>query len=451
MCLGVLMVQLDTSIVSLGLRAIQAGVGGSIATLQWVTDGYNLAYASFILTGGTLGDLFGRRKLFLAGAGLFTAASVGCGLAPNAGALVAWRALAGLGAALALPGSLAILAVAYPDDRQRGQAVAIWASVNALAIALGPTIGGFLVDTYGWRSIFLAIVPVGIAAVGLASRAVPESADPAGRQLDAPGQVLAATALALLALAAIEGHTLGWTTWPILASLVGALASLAAFVVVEGRTPGALVPLDVFRQPAFTASVVVAGLMTFGMYGLLFLVPQFLQTARGHSAIGAGVELAPLGLCFAAVSPAAGRLAAWSGPRRPIAAGMLLTGLGLLSFNLVSATSGYGLLLAALLALGVALGVETGPLMAVAVGSIPAARAGMASGLVNCGRMVGASLGVAVLGSVFDAVAGGRTDAEAFASGLHVALSVGGLSACLGGVLAWWLIDDRCWSGTQGG
>jgi MFS transporter, DHA2 family, methylenomycin A resistance protein len=451
MCLGVLMVQLDTSIVSLGLRAIQAGVGGSIATLQWVTDGYNLAYAGFILTGGTLGDLFGRRKLFLTGAGLFTAASVGCGLAPNAGALIAARAVAGLGAALALPGSLAILAVAYPDDRQRAQAVGIWASVNALAIALGPTIGGFLVDAYGWRSIFLAIVPVGLAAVVLSWRAVPESADPAGRQLDAPGQLLAATALALLALAAIEGHTLGWTTWPILASLVGALASLIVFVIVEGRTRGALVPLDVFRQPAFTASVVVAALMTFGMYGLLFLVPQFLQTALGHSAIGAGLELAPLGLCFAMVSPVAGRLAAWSGPRRPIAGGMLLTGLGLLSFNLVSAGSSYGLLLAALLALGLALGIETGPLMAVAVGSIPAARAGMASGLVNCGRMIGASLGVAILGSVFDAITGGRTDAEAFSSGLHAAVSVGGLSACLGGLLAWRLIDDRCWSYQRGG
>jgi MFS transporter, DHA2 family, methylenomycin A resistance protein len=441
MCLAVLMVQLDTTIVNLSLRPIQAGLGGDVASLQWIADAYNVAYASLILSGGTLGDLYGRRRLFVAGVAMFAVASVACGLAPDTSALIAGRVAAGVGAAVALPGSLSILRVAYPEPRARAHAVSIWAAVNAVAIALGPTLGGLLVDTIGWRSIFFVVVPVAVAALALAP-SVRESADPRGRRLDLPGQVAAAGGLGLLAFATIQGNALGWTAWPIVASYLGGAACLVALVAVERRAPSPMVPLGVFARPAFTASILVASLMTFGMYGLLFLLPQYLQVVLGRSGARAGLELMPMGIVFAATSPLAGRLATAGGPRRLIAGGMALTGLGLLTFQLVAVDGGDGPVMVGLVLLGLALGLVTGPLLAVAVASIPSSRAGMAAGLVNVGRMVGAVLGVAVLGTIFAGVSGGQTRPDAFLAGFHVALACGALAACAGSVLAWRLIDD---------
>ena len=219
MSLGVLIAQIDTSVVNLAVKEIGASLGAGVTALQWVVDSYNLVYASLLLTAGTLADLYGRRRIFAIGISLFTLGSLVCGFAPNAVVLVAGRAVAGLGAALEIPTSLAILTVAYQDKKQRAHALGIWASCNGLAFAIGPTLGGALVESFGWRSIFLLIVPICVLALVLTMTSVPESKDPKGRTLDAPGQALAIAALGALALAVIEGPRWGW----------GSIGSVAAF------------------------------------------------------------------------------------------------------------------------------------------------------------------------------------------------------------------------------
>lgn len=358
-CLTVLIVQLDTTVVNLALHAIQASLQASVAILQWVIDAYNVVYASLILTGGTLGDLFGRRRWWATGVATFGVGSVICAAAPSAPLLVVGRVVAGVGAALALPGSLAVLSVAYPDAHQRARAVSIWAGINGVAIALGPVLGGILVDSFGWRSIFLVVVPIAALSLVLA-RWVAESADPRGRHVDLPGQVLANAALGLLAAAAIEGQNLGWASPPIVAGLLGSAITLGAFVAVERRSRGPLVPLDLFARRAFSGSLGVATTMTFGMYGMLFLVPLYLQSVLGMSGTRAGLMLAPLGVVFAIISPLAGRWAASLGPRVLIGSGMGLSALGLALLALLQPGAA-PMLLPALALTGLALGLQTGP------------------------------------------------------------------------------------------
>ena len=257
-CLAVLMVQLDTTIVNLGLHAIQASLTSTVAALQWVLDAYNIVYASLILTGGLLGDLFGRRRWFLIGLAIFTAASIVCAVAPSIEILIAARAIAGGGAALALPGSLALLTVAYPDPAEKTKAVSLWAGINGVAIALGPTVGGVLVDNFGWRALFVLVVPVGLLALAVARTGVAESSNPAGRQLDPVGQLLAIAALCLLAFAAIQVQSLGWQSPLILGALLTSAATVAAFIAVERRALNPLVPLGLLGQRSLSGALVVA-------------------------------------------------------------------------------------------------------------------------------------------------------------------------------------------------
>jgi DHA2 family methylenomycin A resistance protein-like MFS transporter len=435
-CLAVLMVQIDTTVVNLALHAIQIGLGGGVTVLQWVVDAYNVVYASLILTGGALGDLFGRRRWFSIGIATFCVGSLVCGLAPAPQILIGGRALAGVGAALALPGSLAVLSVAYPDARQRARAVSIWAGVNGVAIALGPVLGGVLVDRFGWRSIFFVVVPLTLLTLVL-TRWLAESADPAGQHLDLPGQALAIVGLGVLATSAIEGQSLGWFSPPIVGCLLGSVLALGAFVAVERRTAYPLVPLNVFGNRALTGSLGVAAAMTFGMYGMLFLVPLFLQSVLNQTATAAGILLIPMGLTFAVSSVVSGRLSSTSvGPRLLIGGGMALSALGLTDLSGLSPASVSLQFIAAMLMLGLALGLQTGPLMAVAVANAPAGRTGMASGLINVARMLGATLGVAVLGSIFAVTSHGAQTSQQFMDGMRAALVVGALVEFVGCLIA---------------
>jgi EmrB/QacA subfamily drug resistance transporter len=435
MCLAVLIAQLDTSVVNLAVKHIGATFHSGVDGLQWIIDAYNLAYACLLLTGGTLGDLYGRRRMFLIGVAVFTAGSLVCGLAPSDAILIAGRALAGVGAALLLPTSLAILAVTYPDGKERAQAIGVWASCNGLAFAIGPTLGGFLVDAAGWRSVFLLIVPVSVLALGLGWKVLAESADPAGRRLDLPGQVLAATALGGLTLAAIEGPHWGWTSAPTLACAAIAIAAALLFLAVERRMEGALVPLDLFGRSTLSASMAVAGLMTFGMYAMLFLTPLYLQSLRGASVFAAGLDLLSMSVAFLLVSQASGALAGRFGPRAVMASGMAAMGVGLLLLSQVSQGTHLAAIEAILVVIGVGLGLNTGPVNAVAVASVPRARSGTASGLLNTARMVGATLGVAVLGALFAAMAGAGGGHD-FLAGFEAALMVGGAGELLGAAVA---------------
>lgn len=435
LCLGVLLAQIDTSVVNLALRPISTALGLDVSHLQWIVDGYNLTYALLLLTGGLLGDIMGRRRIFIAGVGVFCVGCLACGLAPGAPILIAGRILAGLGAALLLPASLAILRVEWPDPVERGHALGIWAGCNGLAFAIGPTLGGLLIEGFGWRSVFLIALPVGAATCALAWASVPESSNPRGRHFDPVGQVLGALVLGGLALAAIEGRD---APGLLAIALPIAVVAAALFVAVERRHgEAALVPLSLFRATAFTGAAGATAAMTFGMYGLLFLVPLSWQSAGTHAAaltpLQAGLGLLPMAVTFVAVSRWSGALLRRFGARIATAGGTAIIGLGLLIVAL--SHGGRPMLLAqiGLVLTGLGMGVNTGPLMGVAVASVPPARSGTASSLINVARMVGATLGVAALGTLYALDGGG-------ASGLRIALATGGLTQLAGAALAWYTI-----------
>ena len=291
MCLGVLIAQVDTSVVNLALAPIGASLHAEVGALQWVVDAYNLVYASLLLTAGTLGDFYGRRRIFGFGVGIFTAGSLLCGLAPDQTVLIAGRAVTGLGAALLVPTSLAILAVTYSDAHERAHAIGIWASCYGVALALGASLGGLLVAVAGWRSVFIMTVTIGALALAMMLKVLPETRDAAGRRLDLMGQTLAILTLALLTLAAIDGPR--WDALPVAVCLGAAVLAAAVFLVVEARTEGALVPLAILRRPGLLATMPVASLMTFGMYAMLFLTPLYLQQQHGASVVAAAFELLP--------------------------------------------------------------------------------------------------------------------------------------------------------------
>jgi EmrB/QacA subfamily drug resistance transporter len=427
LCLGVLVAQIDTSVVNLATHAIGATFQAGVAPLQWVLDAYNLVYAVLLLSGGLVADLYGRRRAFAIGAAVMATASLVCALAPSIGALIAGRAMTGVGAALLLPSSLAIIRVVWPEPAARGRTLGIWASCNGLAFAIGPSIGGFLIGQFGWRSVFLLVVPLASVAFALAWLSVPESSDPEGRHFDLPGQLSGGLALGGLALAAITGHDGGYQ-W-IAALLLTALA-LPVFIWTERRRgTAALVPLDLFQIPAFCGAITATAAMTFGMYGLVFLLPLVLQ-AEGHfTPAQAGLFMMPTALVFFALSTQSGRLVQRFGVRAMAAGGTAVIGCGLLSIAATSAGSPMWLAQLGLLLTATGMGLNTGPLHGIAVGSVVQARSGTASALINVARMAGATLGVALLGAVFALMHGG-------AAGLRAALLIGGLVQLAGAVVA---------------
>jgi MFS transporter, DHA2 family, methylenomycin A resistance protein len=428
LCLAVLVAQIDTAVVNLGTHRIGAYFHAGVDALQWVVDAYNLTYAVLLLTGGLLADLLGRRKIFIVGAAIFTAASLLAAFSPSIGVLIAARAVAGVGAALLIPSSLAITRVIWRDSRERGRALGIWAACNGVALAIGPTLGGVLIQRFGWPSIFLVVVPVSLAAIVLAPVTLSESADPHGRSFDMRGQTLGAIGLGALAFAAIEAHT---SVWSALIACAVAIVCIAAFIFAEkGVGPSALVPLELFSSRPFTAASVATTAMTFGMYGVIFLLPLMWQSTRGLSATAAGIALIPMALVFVIVSPFSGKLSERLGVRVMTAGGVAIVGVGLL---LIGATAAQMSLVAAEIGLaltGVGMGLATGPLMGEAVGAVSPARSGTASALINVARMVGATVGVAALGAVYATFSSGP-------EGLRYAMILGGAAQLLGAAYAW--------------
>jgi len=436
MSLGVLIAQIDTSVVNLAVKQIGMSLTAGVTALQWVVDAYNLVYASLLLTAGTLADIYGRRRIFALGIALFTLGSLVCGLAPNAAVLVAGRAIAGLGAALEIPTSLAILNVAYPDARRRAQALGLWASCNGLAFIIGPTLGGVLVESVGWRSIFMLIIPLCIVTLALTFTSVAESKDPKGGTLDLPGQALAVAALGAVSLAVIEGPRWGWGSIASIAAFAISFAAATLFVLRQRGGDYALVPLAMFRNRVFSASLGIAAAMTFGMYAMLFLTPLYLQAARGDGALRAGIELLPMSVTFLIVSQLSGKIANGYGPRLPMTLGMAMMGTGLFMLALIPFNDSLTLVEAALLVIGCGLGLNTAPVNGVAVANAATARSGTASGLVNTARMIGATLGVAILGAIFAVFAGGSPDASQIIAGLPPAFIVGGIGEMIGAAAA---------------
>ncbi|MGP8444935.1 MFS transporter [Burkholderia vietnamiensis] len=403
LCIAVLVAQVDTAVVNLATRAIGAYFHAGVGALQWVVDSYNLTYAVLLLSGGLLADLYGRRRIFMAGAAVFSVASLLCALAPSA-------------AVLLLPASLAIVRVVWRDPVERGRALGVWAACNGVAMAIGPTLGGVLIRHFGWRSIFFVVVPLSVATILLAIRAVPESSDSRGRHFDGGAQVTGALALGSLAYAAIV-----FRDARIGSAIAGcvAIASFIGFVAIERRhRDAALVPLDLFRAGAFRGAIAATTGMTFGMYGVLFLLPLMWQSTGRLDSTGAGLALLPMALVFVAVSPCSGRLSERIGTRTTTAGGVAVIACALAA---IGASAASPQLLGAEIGLaltGLGMGIATGPLMTVAVGAVDAARSGTASALVNVARMTGPTLGIAVLGTLFAVAHGGI-------AGLRVAMLVG--------------------------
>ena len=428
LCVAVLVAQLDTSIANLAITPIGRHFAASMSALQWVIDSYNLVYAALLLTGGLLADLLGRRRIFIAGVAVFAVGSLICAAAPAMSVLLAGRALTGLGAALLLPASLAVVRVVWRDPVERGRALGIWTACNGVALAIGPTLGGMLIRGFGWRSVFLIVVPLAAAAAALAPFAFAELADPHERDFDWAAQACGAVALGALALAAIESRSSAGRAGVALAI---AVAALIAFVLVERRRgPAALVPLPMFGIHDFRGAVTAAAGMTFGMYGMMFLLPLFWLTGGMLGPVGAGLAMTPSAAVYVATSPFSGHLAERVGQRLMIGACVAIIGCGLL---LIAATSSLGGILGAELGLaltGLGMGFATGPMMGAAVGSVLAARSGTASLLINVARMSGATIGVAVLGAVFASVGGGPT-------GLRLAMLIGGTAQIAAAATAW--------------
>jgi MFS transporter, DHA2 family, methylenomycin A resistance protein len=434
--LGVLVAQVDTSVVNLAVKHIGADLGSTISGMQWIVDAYNLVYAALLLTAGVLGDLYGRRHIFVYGLSLFAAGSIVCAAAPNTGSLLAGRAITGLGAALELPMSLVLLTLAYPEEKSRQRALGLWASCYGLAFVVGPTLGGFLVDTVGWRSIFYMVLPLCAAAILLARYSSNERSRLPGRHLDIPGQAAAVIALSALSFAAIEGAHLGWSSILVLAATAIGVIAVVGFAFVERRNVEGLVPFNLFQRAAFSASLAIAGMMTFGMYALLFLMPLYFQTVRGRGVLGAGLEMLPLSIAYVLVSQWNGKIVQAAGARWTMAAGMAAMGVGELACAPISASTNGWYVSLALCVVGVGLGLNTAPVNNVAISNAPRSRAGTASGLINTSRMVGATLGVAILGALFAWSAGQAPSAETFGPGLRAALGVGGTVELLGAFVA---------------
>lgn len=423
MCLAVLLAQVDTSVVNLAMRAIGAGLRAGVGSMQWVLDAYNVAYAALLLTGGLLADLYGRKRLFILGCVVFTGGSLVCAVAPGIAVLIGGRAIAGAGAALLLPASLAIIRVEWRDEAARNHALGIWAACNGLAFVIGPTLGGALVDGFGWRSVFLIAVPLGVVAIVMALRAAPESRDPAGRQFDMSGQVLGAFALVCLTLAGIEAAHRRDVA---IAAAVAAPIVMLLFLAVERRRgDAAMMPLDLFRSRRFDGTLTATATMTFGMYGVLFLIPLVWQRSGMFGAGSAGIALAPMAGVFFVVSNASGRLVDYAGARVLIAGGTALIGAGLLVLACTTAGAPLWLAELGLVLTGLGMGLNTAPLFGVAVAAVPAARSGSAASVINVARMVGATLGVAILGSAFAA------------AGLREAMLLGGVVQVAGACVAW--------------
>ena len=422
-CIAVFMVSMDNLIVTNALPVIRQSLHTGLEGLEWTVNAYTMTFAVLLLTGAALGDRFGRRRLMFIGIIVFTAASAASALAPSIGTLIAARAVQGVGAAIMTPLSVTLIASVTPPKR-RGMALGIWGATVGLGAALGPVIGGAVIDTASWQWIFWINVPVGIAVLPLLFLASESRAE--ARRLDPAGVVLATAGLFGLVFGLVRGNSHGWTSAQVLGSLVAGGLLIVAFVAWESRADTPMVPLSLFRSRGFSATGVAILLTNVGMFGVIFLVSQFLQSVLGYSPLSAGVHGLPWTAAPAVSAPIAGLLSDRLGGRRIVAFGIALQaiGIGWLAAELTP-TIGYAHLIPPFIIAGTGMGFFFAPITRLALRYAPEQLEGIASGTSNALRQVGTVLGVAALGSVFSA-AGGLGSAGQFTTGLIAALTVSG-------------------------
>lgn len=435
--LGQFLIQMDLTIVNVALPDIGRSLGGSTAGLQWVIDGYSLALASLLLTGGRIGDRSGHKRVYLAGLAIFGAGSVLCALSTAMPALIAFRVLQGVGAALELPATLAILSHTFTAQRERAQAVGIWAGSAGTALVIGPVLGGWLTDAFGWPAIFLVNLPVTAIVIALTLVAVTGSAESRRGSLDVPGQLLGATALALLAVGLIEGGRGGFASALPAGLLAGGAASLAVFAAVERARADPMLPLGYFRRAAYSAANGGGFAMGFVTIGLLFLYALFFQQVQGKNAVAAGMRFVPLTVAFVVTGPLIGRVIERVGHRVPLAAGFAAMGAGCLLLTRLGGAASYAQVAWPFAVIGVGYGLTSTPMAAAVLGAVPRERAGMASSTNLTARVIGGVFGVAVLGALLPAGStASRPFAAAFTTGLHTALLVAAAVALTAAVAA---------------
>jgi EmrB/QacA subfamily drug resistance transporter len=439
MCFALFMIMLDNTVVNVALPSIQRDLGASISGLEWTINGYTLSFAVLLATGGRLGDIFGRRRMFLFGVVIFAFSSATAGLAQGATDLVASRVLQGVGAALMMPGTLSIITDAFPAH-ERGKAMGTWAGVSALALAVGPVLGGFLTEHVSWRAIFYLNIPVAIGAVTATLFAVRESRDnTVGREVDYLGVATLTTALTALVLALVEGNSWGWGSAGIVGLLATAILAGVAFVFAELRVNVPMVEFRFFANRNFLGAVVVALIITFAMMGVFFFLALYMQDILRYSPLEAGVRFLPATLMIVGVAPVAGRLADRFGPRWLIVAGLLILTASLYTFSGIAVDSGYLDLLPGFMLLGIGIALTMSPMTSAAMNAVAVEKAGIASGVLSMFRMVGGSLGIAVSGAIFQSVAGSSFETATprhFVDGLSDAMLVSAAVTLLGAVVA---------------
>jgi EmrB/QacA subfamily drug resistance transporter len=480
MCFALFMVMLDNTVVNVSLPSIQRDLHASLSALEWTVNAYTLTFAVLMVTGGRLGDIFGRRKMFLFGVVVFGLSSIAIGLAPSDGALVAFRAVQGVGAAFMMPATLSIITQAFPPH-QRGTAIGTWAGVSALALAIGPVIGGFLTQQVSWRAIFFINPPIAIVAVAVTLFAARESRDETvGKSVDYAGIGALTVGLTALVLALVQGNSWHWGSPRIIALFVIAAVALTGFIVIERTVKAPMIDFAFFRSRTSAGANLVGFLVTFAMFAQFFFITIYMQNILHYSPLETGLRFLPSTLVIIVMGPLAGRLTDKVGPRPLMTLGLVTVSAAVFVQSHITAHSGYGLLLPGFILMGLGMGLVMSPMSTAAMNAVDRTKAGAASGVLSMSRMIGSTFGVAVMGALVATIGRSKIDEllpqlssharatiangissggsfaghhvsaqivsasrEAFVSALGTGLTVGAGVTLFGAIVAWILIEPR--------
>ena len=436
---GLFMIMLDNTVVNVALPSIQRDLHMQLSELEWIVSGYALTFAALMLIGGKLADAYGRRLIFVLGITIFTLASLACGLASSGDALIGARVAQGVGAAMMNPATLSIIAVTFPP-RQRGTAIGLWAGVSALALALGPLVGGLLTEHAGWNWIFFINIPVGVLAIAASFLFIDESRDETHERLDIPGLLSSGIGLFALTYGLIEANNYGWGSARIVGSFVVAAVALVVFVQLERHRRAPMLDLNLFRNGTFAGANTVMLLVGLAMFGVFFFVSLYMQNVLGYSAVQAGAAFLPMTVLIIVIAPLSGRLSDRWGSRWLMAGGMVLLAIQLTYFSQLPTDATFWRLLPALVIGGFGMSMTMTPSSAAAMRAVPVEKAGVGSAVLNACRQVGGSTGIALMGAIMASQLATPPTTESFMRGFERALLVAAAIALVGAAVAAWLV-----------
>ncbi len=408
LCMSLFIIVMDNTILNVAVPSLITDLGASNSEIQWIIDSYVIVFAGLLLTSGSLSDRFGRKGALQIGIVLFGIGSVAAALSTSATQLIFTRAFMGIGGALIMPATLSILTNVFRDPRERGRAIAVWAGVSGLAVAVGPITGGVLLEHFSWSSVFWINVPIGAAALLLGAFVIPTSRDPKQTRLDPFGALLSIVGLATLLFGIIEGPEKGWTSDIVLTAFAIAAVTLIGFVRWEQRSTHPMLDLSVFRNPRFSSASSTITLTFFALFGSMFLMTQYWQLVHGYSPLEAGVRLVPHAITMMIVAPLSARFVERLGTKRVVTAGLTLIALGLGLLSTIHATTPYSVVITYFLIMSVGMGMTMAPATESVMGSLPRAKAGVGSAVNDTTRQVGGALGVAIIGSVVSSAYAGN-------------------------------------------